>query len=67
MAPLGPIVATPLTVPDSQERADLLLAGLGEKITMDEFSHSREIYSELIFQFPNTTRANYHAFILKNL
>ena len=46
------------TVPDSQERADLLLAGLGEKkITLDEFSHSQEIYSELIFQFPKLSQA----------
>jgi hypothetical protein len=46
------------TVPDSQERADLLLAGLGEKkIALDEFSHSQEIYSELIFQFPKLSEA----------
>ena len=45
-------------MPDSQERADLLLAGLGEKnITLDEISHSQEIYSDLMFQFPKLSEA----------
>lgn len=41
------------TVPDSSERAALLLAGLGEKkVTFDEFCNHQEIKSELEFGFP---------------
>ena len=38
------------SVPDSQEGAELLLAGLGEnKLTLDEHCQWLEIYSELMF------------------
>lgn len=41
------------SVPDSQERAALILSGLGEKkIQLDEYSEWPEIYDELLFQYP---------------
>jgi hypothetical protein len=41
------------SVPDSQERAALILSGLGEKkIQLDEYSEWPEIYEELMFQYP---------------
>ncbi len=41
------------TVPDSQERAELLIAGLGEKrITISADAEVQEIYSELSVHFP---------------
>ena len=40
-------------VPDGQERASLILAGLGEKkIQFDEYAVWQEIYEELMFQYP---------------
>ena len=45
-------------IPDSQERASLLLAGLGEKkITFDEYCNHQEINSELTFQYPKLADA----------
>ena len=46
------------TVPDSQERASLMLAGLGEKkIVLDEYCCDQEIRSELTFQYPKLADA----------
>ncbi len=40
-------------VPDSEERASLQIAGLGEKrITLYLSSEAHDIYQELIYQFP---------------
>ena len=45
-------------VPDSQVRAALLLAGLGEKkITFDEYCNHQEISSELVFQYSKLANA----------
>lgn len=41
------------TPPDSQERAQLQIAGLGEKkISLNTYADAREVYDELIHQFP---------------
>lgn len=41
------------TVPDSQERSCLLLAGLGEKkVQFGDYCEWEEIYDELLFQYP---------------
>ena len=40
------------TLPDGQERADLQIAGLGEKrITLSAYADAQEMYDELAFQF----------------
>ena len=40
------------TLPDGQERADLQIAGLGEKrITLSTYADAQENYDELVFQF----------------
>ena len=40
-------------VPDSDERAVLQLAGLGEKkISIDAYSDAQEIHQELLYHFP---------------
>ena len=46
-------------VPDSDERASLQLAGLGEKrITLCSFSNFSDIHAELTFQFPKLNHSN---------
>ena len=44
-------------VPDSEERASLQIAGLGEKrITLYLSSEAHDIYQELIYQFPKLSQ-----------
>ena len=45
-------------IPDGQERAELQIAGLGEKrITISAFADAREIYDELAFQYSKLTES----------
>ena len=46
------------TLPDGQERADLQIAGLGEKrISLSAYADAQEIYDELSFQFSKLSQA----------
>jgi hypothetical protein len=46
------------TLPDGQEKADLQIAGLGEKcITLRAYADAQEIHEELAFQFSKLSQA----------
>ena len=46
------------TLPDGQERAELQIAGLGEKrITLSAYVDAQDIYHELTFQFPKLSNS----------
>lgn len=46
------------TLPDGQERAELQIAGLGEKrISLSAYADAQDIYHELTFQFPKLSNS----------